>query len=148
MIESLDIPSIVYTLTAVVGVYGFSLFAWWWRKIGSATEVYVYVTFLFFGVFVTSIIGLYSRYLHYQISCDVYDIFVKSHWWSLGPVMILAVLIGICWRMTRRVYILRHGTESQISKELRLMTCPHCGRPCPRWEVEEANYAKERSNNK
>ena len=137
----IDIPTIIYFGCAAVGLYGFSLFAWWWKKIGSATEVYAYVTFLFFGILTSAVIGIYSRYLH-VLSEPRYHAYVNSLWWGLGPIMILLVLLAICGRMTRRILILRHGTEKEINDELRLMTCPHCGKPCPRWEAEELKRAK------
>lgn len=142
-LDFLDIPTIIYCACALVGTYGFTLFAWWWRRIGSATEVYAYITVLFFGILVSSAIGVYSRYLHI-ISEPRYDAFVNSFWWGVGPVIVLVVLFAICGRMTRRIWILRKGTQEQINKELRLMTCPHCGKPCPRWEAEEAERAKEK----
>jgi len=145
--DFIDIPTLVYMACAAVGIYGFSLFTWWWKKIGSATEVYAYVTFLFFAIFISASIGIYSRYLH-VISEPRYHAYVNSFWWGTGPVMILIVLLAICGRMTRRVWILRKGTEKEINEELRLMTCPHCGEPCPRWEVEEVKRAKLREGNK
>lgn len=141
MINFIDIPTVVYFFCCLVSAYGFGLFAWWWRRVGSATEVYAYITFLFFGVGTTSAIGIYSRYLH-EISEPKYHLFVDSFWWSIGPLSVLGVLTAITVRMTRRVLVLRYGTRDQINRELRLMTCPHCGKPCPRWEAQELNKAK------
>ena len=144
MIIDFDIPTIIYAFCCLVSAYGFGLFAWWWKRIGSATEVYAYVTFLFLGILITAAIGIYSRYLH-VVNERHYDTFVDSVWWGLGPMLVLAVLCAIVIRMTRRIYILRRGTIEEVSRELRLMICPHCGKPCPRWEAEEAKRARERS---
>lgn len=130
----LDIPTIVYFLCCGVSAYGFGLFCWWWRKIGRATEVYAYVTFLFLGVFVSGVIGIYSRYLHIQ-SVPLYDTFVDSYWWAMGPLLVLGVLTAISYRMTRRIWILKYGTNEDIESELRLLRCQQCGTLCPPWEI-------------
>jgi hypothetical protein len=142
-LEFIDIPTVIYMACLAVGVYGFSLFTWWWKKIGSATEVYAYITFLFLGISISAGIGIYARYLH-EISEPKYHTFVNSFWWGIGPTLILLVLVAICFRMTKRLFVLRHGTEDEINKELRLMSCPHCGKPCPRWEAYELQKAKEK----
>ena len=130
-----DVPTVVYLLCCGVSLYGFGLFCWWWKKIGRATEVYAYVTFLFLGVFVSGVVGIYSRYLHLK-SVPLYDTFVDSYWWATGPLMVLGVLTAITWRMTRRIWILKYGTQEDIEEELKLIRCVQCGNLCPPFEVD------------
>lgn len=98
----LDFTTTIYILIALVCGYGFHLFTWWWWRIGRATEVYGYVTGLFFSMGLTAWIGVYSRYLH-TFDEARYHAFITSWKWAIGPVMVLSVLILICIRMTTRV---------------------------------------------
>jgi hypothetical protein len=109
-----DIPILIYLLNVVVAGYGSILFLWWWNKIGSATDVYKFVTYLYLGITLTASIGVYARVLH-TFDDRSYHIFVGSIWWSLGPAAVLAVLFGINFRMTRRVvnaYLFAKGVRT------------------------------------
>lgn len=108
------LPTILYLLIMVVCLYGVGLFTWWWWKIGRATEVYIYVTGLLFGIGLTAGIGLRGRYLHSFTSQKIYDSFVTGWAWSVGPLLVLTLLCFIVGRMTRRVfrnYAYRHGMK-------------------------------------
>lgn len=99
-----NIPTFFYGAILVVCLYGVVLFSWWWWKIGRATEVYGYVTALFAGIGLTAAIGLRARFLHANFSHVIYDNFVISWWWALGPLFVLIVLCFIVGRMTRRIW--------------------------------------------
>ena len=137
----------ILLLLVVICMYGFGMFAWWWKKIGKATEVYVYVTMLFLGLAISSAEIVWARYLH-SMSIEAYKAFITSPAWSIGPGLLLLTVLAIVIRMTKRIFILQHGNSQQIEQELRLMKCPHCGKPCPRWEAEELDRAKKRKENK
>jgi hypothetical protein len=98
------VPTFFYGAILLVCLYGVTLFSWWWWKIGRATEVYGYVTGLLFSIGLTAAIGLHARFLHANFTHEIYDAFVVSWWWALGPLFVLVVLCAIVFRMTRRIW--------------------------------------------
>jgi hypothetical protein len=116
-----DLTTTIYVVIALVCGYGFHLFTWWWWRIGRATDVYIYVTGVFFSVGITAWVGVYSRYLHYA-NPEYYHIFIKSWKWAVGPLMVGAVLTLICVRMTMRVvrtYLHRSGFLEERREEIK-----------------------------
>ena len=123
--QFLNLNSIIYFIGMLISGYGVCLFAWWWRKMGRATEVYAYMTFLLVGIFITTGIGIYARSLHFNLvceSCGAYHEFLNSFWWALGPLLVILVVLTIVVRMSRRVFAKERLVE---------VICPHCGHPCP-----------------
>ncbi len=132
----LDMATWVYIAAFTISGYGLILFAWWWKKMGRATEIYAYVTFLFFGIMVSAALGVYARHLHI-ISEPRYNEFVTSYVWASGPLLIVLVVFVIVFRMTRRVF------GDQIVVEV---ICPHCNKPCHLYE-ELVSQLKSQQNN-
>jgi hypothetical protein len=116
--QIVEFTNIIYAIIMILSGYGFGLFAWWWRVMGKASEIYIYITLLFLGIFVSAGAGIYSRIIH-CVDNDYYHEFIFSYWWALGPCVVLAVLLAINIRMTRRVLRWRKGLIKR--------KCPHCG---------------------
>jgi hypothetical protein len=144
VLNKLTIVPIIYILISAASAYGSALFAWWWFKIGKATEVYAYMTLLLVGIFASSVSASYGRWLSAARNDLEFHASLDSLDRMIGPVIVLLVVVAITLRMTRRVWILVHGTEEQINTELNISMCPHCGEPCPRWQAVEAQRAKDK----
>ena len=82
---------------------GFSLFLWWWWKIGKTTEVYVYITFLFLAdvfLFAGSLHARILRFINPQESLNLVD----SSLWAARTYLHGIIVFLIIFRMARRVH--------------------------------------------
>jgi hypothetical protein len=125
---AIDWATFVYIVKAIVSIYGFGMFVWWWRRIGRASEIYIYMTIIFLGIAIASGFIIYARVV-YGFESESYIYFVKSVWWSIGPLIILIALLAIDIRMTRRIYLAwqyRTGRKPDRRKNSR---CAYCGKP-------------------
>lgn len=120
--ETFDIPLVTYYAIVVVSIYGFGLFAWWWRKMGKASEVYKYVMLLFlasafeFGTAIYARAGFLSEDLNY-------DIFMKSPLWQLRALPVLIILLLLVIRMTMRIRMsvvgeLQNDYENRVDRAI------------------------------
>jgi hypothetical protein len=101
--NNFDGALILYLVGIVVSLYGFGLFLWWWKKVGSATDVYIFMAFLFGANAFSDAIAAYSRYLRLNCQDDFVD-FSTSCWWFIRRVPEIIVLIIFVSRMTWRIY--------------------------------------------
>jgi hypothetical protein len=93
----------IYLAIVVVCFYGLALFAWWWYKVGHASEVYIYFMVLlaseaFYNMF--NALARYTRFSGKDLSEFLWVL--DSPAWefrALFHLMILSVIIG---RMTLR----------------------------------------------
>lgn len=124
-----DMTTLIYVLKTVVSTYGFGMFVWWWRRIGRASEIYIYMTIIFLGIAIASGIIVFARVYFGFGENSYYIYFVNSVWWSLGPLIILVALVAIDVRMTRRIYLAWvYGTGRRPDRRQN-SRCPHCGKP-------------------
>lgn len=118
-----------YLLGAIllVSIYGFVLFAWWWYRVGRATEVYAYVTGLYFTIGWAAFVAIYGRWIHANYNEVVYTSFQNSYKWYMPFGGIFLIMLIVASRMTRRVYRTymyrrgfredrRHAPDSKIDK--------------------------------
>jgi len=124
----IDYTTWVYIVIAFISTYGLGLFGWWWWKMGKATEIYIYITVMFLGIGISSAIGIYSRII-YALNNPYYDYFIKSFWWSVGPLVVLSSLVAINIRMTRRVYLSYKYNDGTFNERRVFIRCSYCGRP-------------------
>ncbi len=94
---------ITHSLSAFLGLYLFTLFAWWWIKQGSATAIYKYTTWLMFGIFVSNI-GAAWMYIARAIGGDD-DLFVYvPYYWPLRQFFLLLPLLMYSKHSTLKIY--------------------------------------------
>lgn len=97
-----DVTFYIYALAAFAGLFGFFLFSWWWMRVGSATDVYIYVSFLFLTNAFSDTVALYARYLR-NIDPARMTIFHDCYLWDFRRIPELIVLIIFIVRMLLRV---------------------------------------------
>jgi len=117
MINS-DITFYIYFLAVFVSLFGFFLFGWWWIRIGSATDVYIYVSLIFLTNAFSDSIALYARYLR-NIDPSCMTIFHNTYLWDFRRIPELTILIIFIVRMLMRVnevYKLEKRGEVVIGK--------------------------------
>jgi len=100
---TIDMSLVFYLIAVAVSLYGFVLFLWWWKKVGAATDVYIYVSLLFGTNAFSDAVAAYSRYLRLNHPIDFVE-FSTSCWWLLRRVPEIIVLIILVSRMTWRVH--------------------------------------------
>jgi hypothetical protein len=98
-----DLTFVSYGVIGGISLYGFALFFWWWRRIGKATEVYLYVTFLFAAIFVVAGGVIHARYLLLIGQETEYHRLVMAWFWHVRTVPLAVILFLIVARMTQRV---------------------------------------------
>lgn len=99
----LNLGTLMLILGTFLGAYGFLLFMWWWIKVGSATEVYAYVCFLFGAAALMMGFGVASRLILELYGMETYYAFIHSTPWILKSIPLLIVMFLIVLRMTVRV---------------------------------------------
>lgn len=100
-----DFVLVTYGITILLSLYGFLLFFWWWLKIGKATEVYLYVMFLF-GAIVFAIGGAFhGRVYTITGQHEAFHSLVTGPLWKIRIVPVTVVIALIVARMSRRVYL-------------------------------------------
>jgi hypothetical protein len=102
--------------------YNFILFIWWWKKMGSVSEVYAYITILFGAGSFTFIISIIGRGIYHLSNPETYDKFIHSWLWGIRTVPVALAILLISIRMTQRViksrYYLKHQ-EKDHRKQLK-----------------------------
>ncbi len=109
-----------YSVSFILAAYGFSLFAWWWWKIGKTTEIYVYITLLFLSdaiLFGGNFHGRVLKYIDPKAAVEMLD----SWAWALRSLLHIVITTLIICRMTRRVMRTRKYVEG---KKLDRRECP------------------------
>ena len=101
--EIVDLALVMYSAGVVVSLYGFFLFLWWWKKVGSATDVYIFISLLFAANAFSDATAGYARWLKVY-SPDQYLTFMDCGVWAWRRVPELIVLIVFVSRMTWRVF--------------------------------------------
>ena len=92
-----------YFLTSLVSLLGLSLFIWWWKKVGTASEIYFYFTLLMASESFRSAVNAYARYCRFNDN-DISDyLAVMVHpIWNLRALIHLIILFVIVLRMVQR----------------------------------------------
>ena len=99
----IDITFWLYSLTAFGGAYGAVLFSWWWYKKGSASSMYAYITFLYYGFFYCHIINVWARYLRFATP-EKYIEFMSGPLWISKTIPILIIIITINTHITFKIF--------------------------------------------
>lgn len=97
-----DITVWIYIVTIAVCFYGAGLFFWWWMRIGYASAVYVYVTFLLLGQGFQALLSLQARWLWLTMQFDSYKEFLCSWVWHSRTILALVACAAIVFHMTYR----------------------------------------------
>lgn len=102
----LDLGLISYALIILVTVYGFCLFEWWRRKVGKASEVYIYIELLFLTTAINYFFNLFARYNFLSdpnnLVDEPYEYFITGSLWKVRAIPSLIILSLIVYRMTLR----------------------------------------------
>lgn len=97
----------MYAIHTVIVLYGLFLFLWWWRKTGSATEVYILVTIIFAAETIEKGFFTWLRYMSQYGGVNGHNIHINivqhSYWWLTGLPTTLAYFAFIVV-ISRRLY--------------------------------------------
>jgi MFS-type transporter involved in bile tolerance (Atg22 family) len=89
-----------------VAFYGFALFEWWRRKLGRASEMYIYIELLFIAISINYMFNIIARWIFIldplNIVDEPYEFFISNIWWQLRTIPNLIILSLIVYRMTKR----------------------------------------------
>ena len=108
----LDLALWLYVLTAAISWYGFALFAWWWKKMGKASTVYAYMTFLLLGLALYNTGSSYVRW--FRFSDHNYYVELMGTWWWAGRLWVaLLSVLAIVIHMSYRAFWQRHKVEGE-----------------------------------
>jgi hypothetical protein len=106
-----DIAFWSYAFNGGVALYGFFLFALWWRKVGRASDVYKFFTILLLAIFI-----VYGGNIHIRILMAIDPqralAFSNSIPWYIRTWLEGIVLLIIMVRMSTRIIrtcLYRHG---------------------------------------
>ena len=125
LLEFLSEPGTLSLLIpCIICLYGFGLFAWWWRRVGSATEVYAYVTFLYLTGSIPLGLGVLQRWSYYN-ALEFHEYYIHSLWYGFRTIPLGVTLLLIVGRMTQRVLRTKQY-EMGKKKERREVPCPLC----------------------
>lgn len=95
-----------YVLTLLVCAYGAGLFAWWARKAGKPSAVFLYVMGIFFAEGFTMVLAIYSRLvLLYAEDLVWYSQLHNSWQWAFRGIPLLLVLTALAAHMSVRAFI-------------------------------------------
>jgi len=119
-----DLVLWIYSLTALVSLYGFCLFAWWWKKRGRASAVYGYVTFILLGITLYNTGSGYVRWYRYT-DHDHYMDLMGTWWWTGRLWIILLSVLAIVIHMSYRVFWQRHRLKEKI-ETIEMQTTSEC----------------------
>jgi hypothetical protein len=94
----------VYLWIAITSLYGFSLFFWWWRLGGQASEVYIYIMLLMLSNFIYYSMNGYARFsfINDISNLNNYEEIISSFFWQVRAIPNLIIISLIVARMTRR----------------------------------------------
>jgi len=107
----------IYFITSIICLYGFLLFIWWWRKTGKATEVYKYITVLFFAEFIEKLVFTLLRYASQYGSESGMELHrqIVTHylWWTIGIPTAIAfglIVVAMTLRVRKTLYNIKNTT--------------------------------------
>lgn len=103
----MDLTLIIYLIITLVSLYGFAIFGYWWWYKGSASRMYVYITFLFLGLFFNYAGVSYVRYL-FNSNIIARDDALYSWWWLSRSWLVLVIIMLITGQMTYRMFITKN----------------------------------------
>jgi hypothetical protein len=86
----------------IVALYGFCLFLWWWKKVGQASEIYIYFTILLLSEAIYNFFNALARYFRDTNDIELYWSLMDSPIWVLRAVFHLLVLSTIIGCVTVR----------------------------------------------
>ncbi len=109
----------------VCGLYCLGLLVWWWIKVGKATEVYVYITMLYFAVCANAVEHVATHCLSFKHISMVHNC---SGW--LVEVLLVGAMLPLAVRMTRRYWIFTHSTPEEMEEMLHVVMCPLVNKYC------------------
>ena len=94
---------LLYLYNSVLGYFGFSLFAWWWLNVKSASFVFKCVTliFLFWGI--QNSLAAVSRFLFLTGEYESLHSFFNSAWWIYTTLPTTTVFTVIVIAMIFRI---------------------------------------------
>jgi hypothetical protein len=108
----------VYIGIAIISLYGFCLFFWWWRLGGHASEVYIYVMLLMLSNFLYYSINSYARFIFVTDinNTNAYEDIINSLFWNVRAIPNLIIISLIVIRMSIRA---RHTVSAmkRVAKE-------------------------------
>lgn len=110
---------IIEVVLFIVSTYGFMLMSWEWHRIGRATEIYRYILLLFFGLMMGSGLHIFVDLGKLPRECS-----------SVTPLILLAAMVPMCYRWTRRAWLFRFSSEKELQQSLDLAICPILGKYC------------------
>ncbi len=93
---------LVYSAIVIVALYGFCLFLWWWKKVGQASEIYIYFTILLLSEAIYNFFNALARYFRDTNDIELYWSLMDSPIWVLRAVFHLLVLSTIIGCVTVR----------------------------------------------
>ncbi len=99
---------LVYALSTTAALACACVYGWWWWHTGSATEVYRWVTALFFALVWSDAFILYVRLLYIRGQHEAYLSFLESDLWHLRAAPLVLVQIYMAALVVNR---LRGGNQ-------------------------------------
>ncbi len=98
----IDGTLIRYAIGWIVALCGACLFGWWWMKKGSASFVFILVTFWFVGIWIEKTIQVYGRVLRLTTKSTEFS---ENYWvWEAkGDISTLAQIVIIGYLTLRMV---------------------------------------------
>ena len=103
----------LYVLVAITCLSGFSLCIWWWKRNDwNASAMYIYFTFMLFGIGFQNAVDSHVYYDRVFTPGDgvlLYDTWV----WSLRTIILLVVSVFVISHMIRRVFFSRKLTDKE-----------------------------------
>lgn len=98
----------LYTLTVTTSGFGVALFLVNWARLRSATNVYMFVTGLLFGLFLKGSIELYSFILRETGHLELFLNVLHSWWWDTRLIFTVVPLLALVGKMSYRFFIKRN----------------------------------------
>jgi hypothetical protein len=97
----------VYWYAVLISLYGFFVFLWWWRRVGTASSTYIFVALIFGTNAFSDVVAGYLRHIKdtegIQSSLD----FQNTCLWVLRRIPELIVLTIFCYSVTKKIIVAR-----------------------------------------
>lgn len=103
-----DQTLMLYIGNAMLCLYAFVLFAWWWWKLGKASYMFKYLTVLFLSEGVRFAVDAHVRYAKVVGDMEHYMSHFDAWWWPLRLCVPLFVMVCIVGHISYRAFFLRH----------------------------------------
>jgi hypothetical protein len=84
---------LAYAVNAMLALCCGCVYLWWWRKTGMATDVYQWVTMLFFSITWNKCCAIYARYLYLQGDMAAYRLYMDGTIWNTRTIPESIVLL-------------------------------------------------------